>query len=77
MTSSIVFNPHGLDSPGVNDEVFHGFSNNKDVYLYYASDSRSPFLESKTTRIFSDLGEMKEFLLEKYGPAARGENGAP
>lgn len=73
----VVFNPHGLDSPGVNDEVFHGFSNNKDVYLYYAGGSRSPFLESKTTRIFSDLEEMKEFLLEKYGPAARGENGAP
>lgn len=64
----IVYNPHGLDSPGVNDEVYHGFSNNKDVYLYYAGGSRSPFLESKTTRIFGDLSEMKEFLTEKYGP---------
>ncbi|MBM3320166.1 MAG: hypothetical protein FJY73_05755 [Candidatus Eisenbacteria bacterium] len=69
----IVYNPYGLDSPGVNDEVFHGFSNNKDVYLYYASTRRSPFLESKTTRIFTDLGEMKEFLLEKFGPPHPGE----
>jgi len=72
----IVYNPYGLDSPGVNDEVFHGFSNNKDVYLYYARASRSPFLESKTTRIFSDLEEMKTFLAEKYGPIGR-EGGAP
>lgn len=73
----IVYNPLGLDSPGVNDEVFHGFSNNKDVYVYYASKSRSPFLESKTTRIFSDLDEMKAFLMEKYGPAAQGESVSP
>ena len=64
----VVYNPHGLDSPGVNDEVYHGFSNNKDVYLYYSSPSRSPFLESKTTGIFSDLEKMKKFLREKYGP---------
>ncbi len=63
----VVFNPLGLDSPGVNDEVFHGFANNRDVYLYYKSPKRSPFLESKTTRIFDDLDEMKKFLRKKYG----------
>ncbi|MBN1825743.1 MAG: hypothetical protein JW958_05705 [Candidatus Eisenbacteria bacterium] len=72
----IVYNPLGLDSPGVNDEVYHGFSNNKDVYVYYASKSRSPFLESKTTRIFSDLEEMKGFLRERYG-APPGEGARP
>jgi hypothetical protein len=73
----IVYNPHGLDSPGVNDEVYHGFSNNKDVYLYYAGSSRSPFLESKTTRIFSDLADLKEFLMERYGPAHPGDEENP
>ncbi len=69
----IVYNPLGLDSPGVNDEVYHGFSNNKDVYLYYAKSARSPFLESKTTRIFTELAELKEFLTEKFGPSHPGE----
>lgn len=63
----LVYNPLGTDSPGVNDEVFHGFSNNRDVYLYYKPTKRSPFLESKTTRIFSDMAEMKVFLQERYG----------
>lgn len=72
----IVYNPLGLDSPGVNDEVYHGFSNNKDVYVYYASKSRSPFLESKTTRIFSDLEEMKAFLRGRYGDPS-GEGARP
>jgi len=63
----LVYNPLGTDSPGVNDEVFHGFANNRDVYLYYKPVKRSPFLESKTTRIFDDILEMKEFLRERYG----------
>ncbi len=68
----VVYNPLGTDSPGVNDEVYHGFSNNRDVYLYYKPSKRSPFLESKTTRIFDDLSEMKEFLRERYGGASPG-----
>lgn len=71
----LVYNPLGTDSPGVNDEVFHGFSNNRDVYLYYKPAKRSPFLESKTTRIFNDLDEMKEYLRERYGQSRAG--GAP
>lgn len=69
----IVYNPYGFDSPGVNDEVLYGFSHNRDVYLYYKSPKRSPFLENKVTRIFDNTDELKEFLRSRYGDRAGGD----
>lgn len=51
----IVFYPVESNSPGVNSEILHGYSNNKEVYLYYPF-RKSPFWDEgiAITKHFSD-----------------------
>ncbi len=60
----IVFYPVKTLSPGVLSEINYGFTHNKDVYAIFPYETRSPFFEYYTTKIFKNVNELISHLKE-------------
>ncbi len=64
----VVMYPTDKLSPGVLSEMNFASRFNKPVYAFYPH-IRSPFFETLCDRIFTDVGELEEFLVSHYGQA--------
>lgn len=60
----VVMYPTDKLSPGVLSEMNFAYRYNKPVYAYYPY-ARSPFFETLCERIFTDVGELEDFLISQ------------
>ena len=60
----IVFYPVTTFSPGVLNEIHYGFTHNKEVYAIFPYKQKSPFFLYYTTRIFTGVEELIDYLRE-------------
>ena len=62
----VVYYPVQENSPGANREIFHGYTHNKDVYLY-CPHKISPFWDPEiaVTKWFEKFEDLRDFLLSE------------
>lgn len=61
----VVFYPTTAVSPGVLNEIRYGFTHNKEVFAIFPHQTRSPFFEYYTTRVFNSWEELIDHLRER------------